>query len=149
MSADNLFVISKSDRPVGLYRLTAAQELPIVISTVPLECVQAKLDRIIAENRVHQKDLGSGNVLGYIQDGIAALDIIEHALFLYVETPMTFSEFLLRYGDVAEMCPACHEEIEYLDPHERLEHIIRCKWKHTRTVLASIMRGMSNPRMLQ
>lgn len=148
MPFDNLFVISKSDRPLGLYRLIADQK-PVSIATIPLECVQNTLDLIIAENRVHQKDLGSGTVVGYIQDGATALGIIEHALFLYVETSLSFAAFLVEYADVAEDCPACHESIDYLDPHERLEHIIRCKWRATRTIVSSVMSGMRNPRILQ
>lgn len=133
MRKRNLFVVSRSDRPLGLYKTMVPESLPQLIPTVPLEYVQNKLGQLIGENPVHQKALRTGNVVGYIQDATAAIDIIAHSMFLYVETPLNFRQFLREYADIPDQCPVCEEEIEFLDPDERLAHIIKCKWVITRT----------------
>lgn len=140
MPKRNLIVISLSDAPLGLHRIS--EETPNI---VPSECVWREIDRIVAEHSVCQKELGTRKVLGYIQDGIAALDIIEHALFLYVETTMSFRDFLSEYAVVPDTCPVCLDEIEFLDIDERLGHIIQCRWKNGRMIIAAAAKAMLEP----
>lgn len=144
MSKRNLFIISISDRPLGTYRIGTSSSA-VRIPTVPLEFVQKKLDQLIGENPVYQRDARSGILSGYIQDALAALDIIKHAMFLYVESPLNFRGFLSEYGTVPDQCPVCHDEIEFLDADERLEHIIQCKWLITRSVSATVVKQPESP----
>ncbi len=145
----NVFVISLSDRPMGRYRTACTQELPGDIPTVPLEYIRGNLPQLLAENRVHQKELRTGEVLGYIQDERAALDIIAHSMFLYVETSMSFREFLAAYAVIPDACPVCDEEIDYFNDEARLAHIVRCRWRGARSIIAAAAKAVAPPRLLQ
>lgn len=135
MSDRNLFVISLSDRPTGIFRTSLG---PVRIPTVPLEYVRERLDALIGENRVHQKELGTGDLLGYIQDSSGLIDLIDHALFLYVESSCTFKVFLEEYATMPEQCPVCDTELDDLDADEQLQHIIDCRREQTQTRVRAI-----------
>lgn len=128
MSADTVIVISKSNRPLNAHR--AYPGAPIAnIPTVPLECVRDSLDRICAENRMHHKKRKEGGIIPeYIDDVGMAITVIEYSLFLYVETQLSIEEFLTAYAVVPNQCPVCTKDIGDRAIHERLAHIIRCRW---------------------
>jgi hypothetical protein len=144
----NLVSISLSNRPLGAFRLFPKWSGVVYTPVVPLECVRENLDLLIRENRVHQKEPKTGNVIGYIQDVHAAMNIIENSLFLYVETALSYDLFLDKYAWVPGDCPVCQEAIEFFDAEERLEHIIRCRWNKTRDIVAAAAKAMEPPRFL-
>lgn len=142
MSSTHCIVISLSNRPLGLSRMFP--DLPVV----PIEYLRDHLDLLIGENKVHRKELGTGELAGYIQDVRAALDVIEHFFFLYVETSLSYGAFLNEYAIIPEVCPVCQEGLDFLDSDERLEHIIRCRWNNTRSIVVAVAKAMAPPRFL-
>lgn len=135
MSDRNLFVISLSDRPPGEFGTPFGR---MRIPTVPLEYVWNRLPALIAENKVHQKSRETWEVLGHIQDSTCLIDLIEHDLFMYVDSSHTFRVFLEEYATIPERCPVCDAELDDLDADEQLQHIIDCRREQTRTRLRAI-----------
>lgn len=144
----NLVVISLSDRPLGAFRLFPKWSGVVHVPVVPLECVRENLELLLGENRVYQEEPATGNIIGCIQDVHAALGIIDHSLFLYVKTALSYDLFLDTYARVPEDCPVCQEAIEFFDAEERLEHIIRCRWNKTRDIVAAAAKALEPPRFL-
>ena len=144
---NNQFVISQSDRPVGLYRLVREQSHAVLIPTVQLEYVVADLHRLIRENDVAHLQLTSfGALLESIKAVPVALDIIAYKLFLYVDTDMSFHQFLAHYARVPDRCPACQRAIDRFVIDERLEHIIACQRRSIRSVVVAVAKGLERPR---
>lgn len=131
----NLFVISLSDRPLGVFGTPFGR---MHIPTVPLEYVQARLSVLIAENKVHQKSRKTWEVLGHIQDSTCLIDLIEHEFFMYVDSLHTFRVFLEEYATIPERCPVCDTELDELDADEQLQHIIDCRRGQTQARLRVI-----------